>query len=197
MKKLLTFSLVLVLMLSICVPAFASEVSANEDTVHYGQSEISTVTKVPYNIIEVPDDDDVVTADEDIIYYGINELNPEDFVRVTPNTVDMARASYLSYDFAGAVSGSVYSDFIEHVITAGSSATLTVDVCVWAPESNNLEIGIYNWTTGENWYVVRTGGQVVDYSKTFSNLTAGRYSVYVRNKGTTALTTGYILYDLS
>ena len=39
--------------------------------------------------------------------------------------------------------------------------------------------------------------QVVDYSKTFSNLTAGRYSVYVRNKGTTALTTGYILYDLS
>ena len=74
MKKLLTFSLALVLMLSICVPAFASEVSTNEDTVHYGQSEISTVTKVPYNIVEVPDGDDVVTADEDIVYYGINEL---------------------------------------------------------------------------------------------------------------------------
>lgn len=136
------------------------------------------------------------STDENTVYYGIKELNPEDFIRVAPATVEKARASYTRFEFPGAVSDNVYSDFVEYVITAESSAALTVDTCVWAPESNNLEIGIYNWTTAENWYVVRSGGQVSDYSKTFSGLTAGTYCVYVRNCGTTSLTTGYLLYHL-
>lgn len=162
MKKLFSFALALVLMFSMCIPAFAAEASIDENTV----------------------------------YYGINELKPEDFIRVAPATVEKARASYIRFEFPGAVSNGVYSDFVENVITAGSSATLTVDTCVWAPESNNLEIGIYNWTTAENWYVVRSGGKVSNYSKIFSGLTAGTYSVYVRNRGTTSLTTGYLLYNL-
>ena len=196
MKKLFSFALALVLMLSMCIPAFAAEVSTDENTVHYGKSEISAVNQVPYAIVEIPDENTAVAADEDIVYYGINELNPEEFIRVDSATVEKARASYTRFEFPGAVSNSVYSDFVENVITAGSSATLTVNTCVWAPESNNLEIGIYNWTTGENWYVVRSGGQVSNYSRTFSSLTAGTYSVYVRNRGTSSLTTGYLLYNL-
>nr|CRY94508.1 hypothetical protein [uncultured prokaryote] len=196
MKKFFTFMLALVLMFSICVPVFAAEGAANNDTVYYGESEISAVNQVPYAIVEVPDEEVAIAAAEDIVYYGINELNPEDFVRVTPAEVQKARASYTRFEFPGAVANSVYSDFVENVITAGSSATLAVDTCVWAPESNNLEIGIYNWTTAENWYVIKTGGRVSNYSKTFSNLTAGTYSVYVRNRGTNALTTGYLLYNL-
>ena len=197
LKKVLAFSLVLALILSVSIPVFATEISGNEDTVYYGESEISTLNQVPYNRVEIPDESIAITAEEDVVYYGINELNPEEFIRVTPNTVDVARASYLSYDFAGAVSNSVYSDFIEHTVAEGSSVTLTVDICVWEPISNDLEIGIYNWTTGENWRVIRSGGQVVDYAKTFTGLSAGKYSAYVRNLGSTTLTTGYILYDLS
>ena len=196
-KKVLAFSLVLALILSMSIPVFASEIFGSEDTVYYGESEISSLTQVPSNRVEIPDESIAITAEEDIVYYGVNELKPEDFIRVTPNSVNVARASYLSYDFAGAVSNSVYSDFVEHTVAAGSSVTLTVDICVWSPESNNLEIGIYNWTTGENWRVVRSGGQVVDYVKTFTDLSAGKYSAYIRNLGSTTLTTGYMLYDLS
>ena len=197
LKKVLAFSLVLALILSVSIPVFATEISGNEDTVYYGESEISTLNQVPYNRVEIPDESIAITAEEDVVYYGINELNPEEFIRVTPNTLDVARAGYLSYDFAGAVSNSVYSDFIEHTVAEGSSVTLTVDICVWEPISNDLEIGIYNWTTGENWRVIRSGGQVVDYAKTFTGLSAGKYSAYVRNLGPTTLSTGYILYDLS
>lgn len=60
-----------------------------------------------------------------------------------------------------------------------------------------MEIGIYNWTTAENWYVVKSGGQAMNDFITFTNLTAGSYSVYIRNRGTSSLTTGYLLYHLS
>lgn len=135
-------------------------------------------------------------ADDNVVYYGINELNPDDFIYIAPATVQRARTSYIRFEFPGAVYNSVYSDFIENVITAGSSAILNVNTCVWAPESNNLEIGIYNWTTAENWYVVKSGGQVMNDFITFTNLTAGSYSVYIRNRGTSSLTTGYLLYHL-
>lgn len=196
MKKLFAVVLAFVLMCSMCLPVFAAETFTDENTVYYGKSEISTVNQVPYAIVEIPDENTPMAADEDIVYYGVNELNPEDFIRVDPATVEKARASYNRFEFPGAVSNSVYSDFVNNVITAGSSATLTVNICVWAPEYNNLEIGIYNWTTAENWCVVRSGGQVSNYSRTFSGLTAGTYSVYVRNLGTHSLTTGYILYNL-
>ena len=135
-------------------------------------------------------------ADDNVVHYGINELNPDDFIYIAPATVQRARTSYMRFECPGAVYNSVYSDFIENVITARASAILNVNTCVWAPESNNLEIGIYNWTTAENWYVVKSGGQVMNDFITFTNLTVGSYSVYIRNRGTSSLTTGYLLYHL-
>ena len=196
-KKLFAAALVIVLALSMCIFAFAAETPANEDTVYYAKSEISGMNRASSAIVDIPEDKIAVTGEEDTVYYGINELKPEDFIRVESAAVERARASYTRFEFPGAVSGSVYSDFNENVITAGATASLYVNTCVWSPESNDLEIGIYNWTTGENWYVVRAGGQVNNYRKIFYNLSAGTYSVYIRNRGTNALTTGYLLYNLA
>ena len=63
-------------------------------------------------------------ADDNVVHYGINELNPDDFIYIAPATVQRARTSYMRFEFPGAVYNSVYSDFIENVITAGASAIL-------------------------------------------------------------------------
>lgn len=193
MKKLLALTLVVVLMFSLFIPANAAEETAVE--VNAGEKEIADMNTVYYREPEVSDDG---TADkeEGVVYYGINELNPDDFVKATPHTVNQDRRAYLAYDFQGAIPGSVYSDFIEHVVYAGSDVELEVNLCVWSPEWFELEVGIYNWATGENWYQVRTGGQIVSNSLFFPNVSAGRYSAYIRNNGPNKLYTGYILYDL-
>lgn len=197
MKKISVFVLTIVLVLSMCISASATVASSDEDAVYYGKAELSDVNQASYTVVEISDENTAMVADEDTVYYGINELNPEDFILVSPETMSNARASYIRLEFPNALSGSIYSDFIENIIKDGASATLKVDTCVWAPESYDLEIGIYNWSTAENWYVVKEGGKIIDYSKTFSNLTAGMYSVYVLNRGGSSLTTGYLLYNLS
>ena len=116
MKKLFAFALAFVMMFSMCIPALVAKASTDENTVYYGKSEISAVNQVPYAIVEIPDENTVMAADEDIVYYGINELNPEDFIRVDPVTVAKARASYTRFEFPGALSNSIYSDFVENVI---------------------------------------------------------------------------------
>ena len=196
MKKLFALALAIVLTLSMGIFAFAAEVPTNESAVHYAKSEISSISRVPSAVVDIPEDKVAITGEEDTVYYGINELNPEDFIRVESTPVPQALTSYNRFEFPGAVSGSVYSDFVEHNVEAGDFLPLHIDTCVWAPESNNLEIGIYNWTTAENRYVLRAGGKVLNYSIVFPNLSAGIYSLYIRNRGTNALTTGYILYNL-
>ena len=198
----------MVCVLILGIPLTASAVSNTEETVSYenGAIRIDDINALPYTVVDVPDQSVATASDiEDTVHYGINQLNPDDFLPLTPTPVNVAsdetarntRASYVRLEFPGAVAGSVYSDFVEHVISGGSSATLNVNICVWAPESNTLEIGIYNWTTAENWYVLKTGGSLSNYAHTFRNLTAGTYSVYIRNHGPNSLTTGYLLYILT
>lgn len=197
MKKLFSFALALMMLFALCVPAFAASLPNEEDTVYYGNSDAPDVCQIPYAIVDVPDEAKAVAAEEDTVYYGINQLNPEDFIRVSPATVGTARSSYIRLEFGGTMYDNLCSDFIENVIKAGATASLKVDTCVWAPETNDLEIGIYNWSTAENWYVVKSGGKVSNYSKKFTNLTAGTYSVYILNRGKNTLTTGYMLYTLT
>lgn len=133
------------------------------------------------------------------VLHDVTEWNPEDLTRLTSTTVNEPSGigTGIRLEFPSAKSSSVYSDSIENELTSGSSATLTINTCVWAPESNDLEIGIYNWTAGENWYVVASDGQVIDQTFTFTNLPAGSYSVYVRNCGNVELSTGYLLYSIA
>lgn len=204
MKK--AICMVLCFILALTLPFAASAYSNTEDPVHYSNGTIDSENIHVLRSTVVEDNPaQKASSEEDIVYYGINQFNAEDFLPLTSallrnvNGADgtASSASYIRLEFPGALPNNVYSDFVEYVITAGSSATLKINVAVWAPESYNLEIGIYNWTTAENWYVTKSGGSVSNFTKEFTNLTAGNYSVYIRNCGASSLTTGYMQYNLT
>lgn len=166
MKKLSCMLLALILILTTAVPAFAYTNSSDAD------------------------------GDGEVMHYGIHQINPEDFIEASPIATVSARSGTLSFSFAGANKDEVYTDFVEFYFSSGSTATLHVTACTWMPENYPLEIGIYNWSTAENWYYTKYNGNYNGYLF-FSGLTSGQYSVYVRNKGTSTIQSGYISYSLS
>lgn len=183
MKQLVAFVLAFLLMFTMCVPSFAAEYEVRTSNLSINADGLkATSGGGPDTLLD--------TAE---IHYGINELDPTSFVRVESNEVKTGRSADLSFDFAGCSPNAIYSDMVEYIIADNSSATLQVKSCIWAPEYFKIEIGIYNWTTAENRYVECTGGSV-NGNITFNNLTAGNYSVYIRNCGTYTLTSGYIRY---
>lgn len=189
MKKLLSLTLSFILIISTCIPAFA------EDTAYHESPRAAGTISDSYVDVPAAQSDAAEESDEDVVYYGMNQINPEDFLRLTPATVNrVGEADSVRLEFSDALAGSVYSDFMEHAVSAGSSVDLSISVCVWSPEFYDLEIGIYNRTTGENWYVVKSGGSMMDFSQRFTDLSDGTYSVYLRNRGISSLTTGYLLY---
>lgn len=199
MKKILCVLLLLVLAISITIPVSAAIVSEKEDPVHYGINEIKSeeIQRGVSRVVNIPED-----ADDDVVHYGINEIQPEDIIKLTPTPVDVEtkqglRESYVALNFANTKPNAICSDMIEHIVQEGDSLTLKIKACTWSPEQHSLEIGIYNWSTAENWYVTKTGGAVTDWSNTFRNLTAGNYSVYIRNCGSGTLISGYMQYNLS
>lgn len=189
MKKLLSLTLSFILIISMCIPAFA------EDTAYHESPRAAGTISDSYVDVPAAQSDAAEESDEDVVYYGMNQIKPEDFLRLTPATVSKAEeADSVRLEFSDALAGSVYSDFMEHAVSAGSSVDLSISACVWSPEFYDLEIGIYNQTTGENWYVVKSGGSMMDFSQCFTDLSDGTYSVYLRNRGMSSLTTGYLLY---
>lgn len=198
MKKILSLLLVTAALFSIFIPAYAT--IANEEDVPQYSNGLSTSVICTESAYDPYNDASMVIDGEDVVYYGKNEIRPEDIIYARPVTVYSANATGRSstrFEFDGTQQNSIASDFVENIIRSGESANLKVNTCVWAPESNSLEIGIYNWTTAENWYVIQSGGSVINRSFTFSRLTAGTYSVYIRNLGAYTLTTGYIAYNLT
>lgn len=169
MKKFVSLLLVFVMISLMSIPVYAAETNAVE----------------------------VAGGEKGAVYYGINEIKPEDIVRIGTGAVPQNRNGGIPFDFAGAIPNSVYSNFVEVYYSAGSTAVLEIDVCTWSPEYNNLEVGIYNWTTAENWYTTWPDGQIENEWIYFYNLSAGRYSVYIRNVGSSSLQTGYLLYKLT
>lgn len=61
----------------------------DEDTVYYGQGEISPddIIRVPSSVVEVPDE--MASADEDTIYYGQDEISPDEIIYVPSSTVEV------------------------------------------------------------------------------------------------------------
>jgi len=192
-KKLFAFSFAIILAFSTCILVFATE----ENTEYCEQSDASGVIALPYTVLDL----DALRAEreknaEDVEYSGVNELNPEEFIRLTPTMVDTGLISGTRLEFPGAAPDSVHSDFEENAVTEEGSLTLEIESCTWALEFYQLEIGVYNWEDGTNRYVLLYGGFVSDYSHVFTGLSAGRYSVYIRNRGAEPLSSGYLLYNL-
>lgn len=189
MKKLLSALLVLTLLFSTLIPTIASAKCEEYITARNDLSDELTTNN--------PDDFEIIeTEDGTVIHHG--KISPEDIVRITSTALYDARGrSSIRFEFPGLETNAIASDFADNVINEGESATLSVNTCVWAPEYNDLDIGIYNWTTAYYWSVTHTGGEALNCSHTFSNLTAGTYSVFVRNLGQHTLTTGYITYNLT
>lgn len=186
MKKLFPIAIVLAGILALCIPVVAASLPEGEDVVYYRKEGSSQVWQTTGEVVELSGET------EETVQYGIDQLAPEDFLCLPTATVE--KNSRL--EFSNALPGDPCSDFLKIEIKDGE-ATLKIDTCVWAPETNDLEIGIYNWSTAENWYVLKSGGKVSNYSKNFVNLTAGTYSVYILNRGKNTLTTGYMLYTLT
>lgn len=138
---------------------------------------------------------DYSDADSEGVHYGIHQLNPKDFVAAPSIAPFGTRAGTLNFTFSGGKRNSVYTDFVEYYFSAGSSAVLYVANCGWEPAESPLEIGIYNWSTAENWYYIRRDGSYSGYLN-FPSLSAGRYSAYVRSLGTD-IEYGAIRYSLS
>lgn len=195
MRKTICITLCVILIL-LCTLS-ASACSNAEELIQKNTINLEAVNTLSATTIAPPDQNSAAVSAEDTIYYGINEFDLNNVLPLTPTTVNNARTvNAIRLEFGGAVPNSYYSDFVEHICDAGDSATLYIDTCVWAPEAFDLEIGITNFRTGEHWYVVRSGGSVINRTITFRNLTAGHYSVTIRNLGTSALSTGYLLYTL-
>lgn len=198
MKKILSLLFVIVALFSVFIPAYAAV--SNEENVPQYSNGLSTSVMCTESAPALHNDASIAIDGEDVVYYGKNEIQPEDIIYAKPVTVYSANATgriSTRFEFDGTRQNEIASDFVDNIIRSGESANLMVNTCVWAPESNSLEIGIYNWTTAENWYVIQSGGSVIDRSFTFSSLTAGTYSVYIRNLGAYTLTTGYIAYNLT
>ncbi len=208
MKKTFFLLVALVLVVSSTLTMSACATIEDEDAVHYSQGTIAPedIQRVVSSTVSVPDEDPAAeAAEEDIVHYGINQYKPEDFIRLTPNTVTeersvngiISQAAYTELQFPDTTYNSICSDFNNYLVEDGDSVTMYIDIAVWSPGYNDLEIGIYNWTTAENWYVTKSGGHFTEYTKSFQDLTAGNYSIYIRNLGSHTLTTGYLLYSLT
>lgn len=102
---------------SVFIPALAN------DTTHYESPQAKDGGIIPNSFADIPaaQSDAAEESDEDVVYYGMNQIKPEDFYRLTPATVKSpgkAGTDYARLEFPDAPAGSVYSDFIEQVITA-------------------------------------------------------------------------------
>ena len=165
----------------------------------------SDADKTQYVLIESPEEYAALSGDSgDIVYYGKDLIDPDEIILLPSSIITVsdnadsrtARSTYTRIEFPGTKPNAIYSDFSYHPVSAGASVTMTINTCVWAPEHYDLEIGIYNWTDATNRWSLESGGSA-SFEKTFTNLTAGEYSIYIRNRGSSALTTGYLKYRLS
>ena len=131
---------------------------------------------------------------------------PEDFtficdVAELPTTYARSSNDSMPYaalriEFAGATYNELILTNQDIVVGTNDTATLTIERCVWAPESNDLYVGFWNAQTNVAYFRTLTDG---DFSGTFTftTLPAGIYRVYIRNKGASTLTTGYMRYTVS
>lgn len=158
--------------------------------------DLEQVQVVPHETFKVPEQN----SEDDVVHYGVNRFNVEDMVSISSDILDIEGAEdngYIVLDFSGSEKNHIYTDSLAYSISAGESAVLSISVAAWKPELKKVEIGIVNRTTGESWYLERSFGNILDYTCTFPDLTAGTYNLYLRSLEASQLEYGYMRYSLT
>ncbi len=201
MKKVLGIILALICVLSFSVCAFACSVETvkeDETQVVSGEFSVEDVTKAPVSG-ELPEKKSEKTLVTNEILVVSGEFAIEDVVKA-PYFGDMVAPKSGSYfSFAGCTKNEIYSDMADRYYSDGDTVVLTINQCSWIPQSNDLEIGLFNTTYAITYKPDQpfSDGELNGVSVTFSNLKAGNYWVYVRNLGSPTITSGYLSYSTS
>jgi len=185
-------SLCLAICISLLVYASASEMKpacdmeqiSAKDCVVLSCGEVSDVQSTPVTS-DIPQTE--IISEDSIVFI------PE--VAVISGT-DISPYATMRLEFSDAPYGITYIGNEDVVVGANETTVLDVDTLVWAPEHYTLRVGFWNISTGVGYYHSLTG---VDYEGTlyYSGLEAGTYRVYVKNMGSSSLTTGIMRYNIS
>lgn len=194
--------LIAVMILSACsqteasTQAISTTGSTDSEVPTQSTLDLTKIHTVPHETFEIPEPD----PEDDVIHYGVNRFKVEKLEPISSHILEIENAEdngYVVLEFSGAEKDHIYSDSFEYQISSGSSATLSISVATWMPELKKIEMGIINRDTGESWYLVRPFGNMIDYSCTFQDLTAGRYSVYLWILEAETIKSGYMRYNFT
>lgn len=191
MKKILSLTLALLMVLAI--PCTASATEAPSELIIESFS-LDEVIKAPSVTIE--DDELVATAsvgDQEMI---IESFTLEEVTQAPSLTVyDGSTLAFNQFTFDGCTYNAIWSDMIEYTMSEGETGVLEISTCIWMPTTNTLYIGFYNVDTAKGYAYAFTGGSASG-TYSWSNLPAGQYIVYVRNMSSRTITDGTMRYNV-
>lgn len=191
MKKILSLTLALLMVLAI--PCTASATEAPSELIIESFS-LDEVIKAPSITIE--DDELVATAsagDQELII----ESFPLEEITQAPSLAvyDGATLAFNQFTFDGCTYNAIWSDMVEYTMSEGETGILEISTCIWTPTTNTLYIGFYNVDTATGYAYSFTGGSASG-TYSWSNLPAGQYIVYVRNISSRTITDGTMRYNV-
>ena len=191
MKKVLSLTLALLMVLAI--PCTASATEATSELIIESFS-LDEVIKAPSVTIG---DDELVTTVSSGDQEMIIESFPLEEITQAPSLAvyDGSTLAFNQFSFDGCTYNAIWSDMIEYTMSEGETGVLEITTCIWTPTTNTLYIGFYNVDTATGYAYPFTGGSA---SGTYSwpDLPVGQYIVYVRNMSSRTITDGTMRYNV-
>lgn len=191
MKKILSLTLALLMVLAI--PCTASATEAPSELIIESFS-LDEVIKAPS--ITIADDELVATVSAEGQEMIIESFPLEEITQAPSLAVyDGSTFAFNQFSFDGCTYNAIWSDMIEYTMSEGETGVLEITTCIWTPTTNTLYIGFYNVDTAKGYAYSFTGGDVSG-TYTYSDLPAGQYIVYVRNMSSKTITDGTMRYNV-
>jgi len=191
MKKILSLTLALLMVLAIPCAALATEAPSELIIESFSLDE---VIKAPS--VTIGDDELAATAsagDQEMII----ERFPLEEITQAPSLAvyDGSTLAFNQFTFDGCTYNAIWSDMVEYTMSEGETGVLEISTCIWTPATNTLYIGFYNVETATGYAYSFTGGSASG-TYSWSDLTAGQYIVYVRNMSSRTITDGTMRYNV-
>ena len=143
MKKILSLTLALLMILTILCTASATEAPSELIIESFS---LDDVIKAPSITIE--DDELVATASEGNQEMIIESFSLEEITQAPSLAVyDGSTLAFNQFSFDGCTYNAIWSDMIEYTMSEGETGVLEITTCIWTPTTNTLYIGFYNVDT--------------------------------------------------